>query len=64
MGIRKQVQSIAETALAIGALLAVALLVWSGIQYTITYGEDEKIKHAKTTAIYALIGLILMMASF
>ncbi len=63
-GVKERVKTIAETAIAFGALLAVAMLVWSGIQYTITYGEDEKIKHAKTTAVYALIGLILMMASF
>ncbi len=63
-GVKERVKTIAETAIAFGALLAVAMLVWSGIQYTITYGEDEKIKHAKTTAVYSLIGLILMMASF
>ena len=55
---------IAETAISFGALIAVAILVWSGIQYTLSYGEDEKIKHAKSTAINALIGLILLMASF
>jgi hypothetical protein len=34
------------------------------MRYTSSYGDDEKLKKAKTTGIYALIGLLLMMASF
>ena len=54
----------AEKAIAFGALLAVGALVWAGIQYTSSFGEDEKIKHAKSTGVYAVIGLVLLMASF
>ena len=63
-GVRGRIESIASVAISFWALLAVGALVWSGIQYTKAYGEDEKLKKAKTTAIYSIIGLILLMASF
>lgn len=40
------------------------MIVWSGIQYTKSFGEDESLKKAKNTGIYAVIGLLLLMASF
>lgn len=55
---------IVERAISLGAVFAVAFLVWAGIQYTTAYGDDEKIKHAKSTGIYATAGLILLMAAF
>jgi hypothetical protein len=62
--VQKRIQKIASVAISFGALLAVGAIVWAGIQYTKSYGEDEKLKKAKTTAIYALIGLVLLMGSF
>ncbi len=55
---------IANGAISFGALLAVWAIVWSGIQYTKAFGEDEKLKKAKTTWIYSLIWLILLLISF
>lgn len=63
-GVRDRVTLIAQSAITLGSVLAVAFLVWAGIQYTTAYGDDEKIKHAKQTGIYALVGLILLMAAF
>jgi hypothetical protein len=47
--------NIAKQVIAFGALFAIGALVFTGIQYTISYGDDEKVKKAKTTGIYALI---------
>ena len=47
-----------------GALFAIGAIVFSGIQYTTSYGEDEKVKKAKMTGIYALIGLFLLLLAF
>ncbi len=47
-----------------GALFAIGAIVFSGIQYTTSYGEDEKVKKAKMTGIYALIGLLLLLIAF
>lgn len=62
--VRQRVKEMASVAISFWALLAVGALVWSWIQYTKAYGEDEKLKKAKTTAIYSVIGLVLLMASF
>jgi hypothetical protein len=53
--IQKLVISVAKQVIAFGALFAIGALVFTGIQYTISYGDDEKVKKAKTTGIYALI---------
>lgn len=56
--------SISEKVIIFGALFAIGAIVFSGIQYTTSYGDDEKVKKAKTTGIYALIGLLLLLVSF
>ena len=39
-------------------------IVFSGVQYTTSYGDDEKIKKAKMTGIYAVTGLLLLLVAF
>jgi hypothetical protein len=56
--------NIAKQVIAFGALFAIGALVFTGIQYTISYGDDEKVKKAKTTGIYALIWLLLLLVAF
>ncbi len=63
-GIKDRIASVAKRVIQLGALLAVGALVFSGIQYTTAYGDDEKLKHAKSTGIYAAIGLLLLMGAF
>ncbi len=58
------VVTISETIIGFGALFAIGAVVFSWIQYTTSYGDDEKIKKAKTTGIYALIGLVLLLTAF
>ena len=38
--------------------------MFSGIRYTTSAGDDEKVKSAKNTAVYAIIGLILLLTAF
>lgn len=63
-GINALVQRVAKQAIGFGALFAIGFIVFAGIRYTTAYGDDEKIKHAKTTAIYAIIGLLILGLSF
>lgn len=63
-GTRERVWLVATGAISLWALLAVGAIVWAGIQYTKSFGDDEKLKKAKSTGIYAVIGLVLMMLSF
>lgn len=62
--VKDRIVDIAKKAIAFGALLAVGAIVWAGIQYTKSFGEDESLKKAKNTGIYAVIGLILLMSAF
>lgn len=61
---KDRIITIATAAISLGALLAVGALVWAGIQYTKSMGDDEKLKKAKSSIIFTLIGLILLMAAF
>jgi uncharacterized membrane protein YgdD (TMEM256/DUF423 family) len=56
--------NIAEKVIAFGALFAIGAIVFSGIQYTTSFGDDEKTKKAKMTGIYALTGLVLLLVAF
>jgi hypothetical protein len=38
--------------------------VFSGIRYTTSAGDDEKLKSAKNIATYAIIGLLLLLTAF
>lgn len=55
---------VAERAIQFGALFAVGMIVFAGIRYIVSAGDDEKLKGAKNTAITALIGLILLGIAF
>lgn len=61
---KKKIIDIANTAISFWALLAVGAIVWAGLQYTKSFWDDEKLKKAKTTGIFAVIGLIMLLVSF
>lgn len=54
----------AKRVIQFGALFAIGAIVFSGVQYTTSFGDDEKVKKAKTTGIYAVIGLLLLLVAF
>ncbi len=62
--IKEIVINFAEKTIAFGALFAIGAIVFSGIQYTISYGDDEKVKKAKSTGIYAIIWLVILLTAF
>lgn len=62
--IKKLIVTVWERVIAFGALFAIGAIVYSGVQYTTSYGDDEKIKKAKTTGVYALIGLAILLVAF
>jgi hypothetical protein len=63
-GVKKLIANIAEKVIQFGALFAIGAIVFSGIRYTLSTGDDEKIKSAKNTAIYAIIGLVLLLTAY
>lgn len=38
--------------------------MFSGVKYTTSYGDDEKVKKAKMTGVYAITGLLLLLTAF
>lgn len=46
-----------------GALFLV-LILWGGVQYMFAQGEDARIKKAKQTLINAVLGMIIVTASY
>lgn len=62
--IKDLVIKFAKVAIEFGALFAIGAIVFSGIQYTTSYGDDEKVKKAKSTGIYAIIWLFLLLTAF
>lgn len=45
-------------------LLAILALSWGGIQFLTSMGSDEKVKHAKHTIIYSLVGVLLSVVAY
>ena len=45
-------------------ILAILVVSWGGITFLTSMGNDEKVKHAKHTIIYALIGVLLSVVAY
>lgn len=50
--------------LAVAGAVAVAFIVWGGMQYILSQGESNKITQAKNTLLYSIVGLVIVMFSF
>jgi len=48
----------------IAAALCVAVIVWAGITYATAGGDEEKVERAKNRLIYAIIGVVLIIAAY
>lgn len=45
-------------------ILAVAALIWGGFLYLTSGGNENQIKQAKSVITYAIVGLVLALASY
>jgi len=57
------IKSALNTIIALAALVAVGILVYSGIQYILASGDDNKIEKATKGITYAIIGLVICFIS-
>ena len=62
--LQKRVKSMLETVYMWIGIIAVIVIVIGGIRYMTSTGEAEKIKGAKNTIMYAIIGLVVTLAAF
>jgi len=53
-----------QYAIGIAGLVAVVFIVIGGYQYITSQGNDEQSKKATQTLTYAVIGLLIVMASY
>lgn len=61
---KAKVISVVEKALGWAALFAILAMVVSGIIYTTSYWNDQKLTKAKNTAIFAGLGLFITLIAF
>ena len=62
--LRQLVLTIVKYFLGFLGLLAVIMIIYGGVTYVISAGNDEAIGNAKKIIMYALIGLIVILLSF
>lgn len=55
---------IIQVGIGLVGLLAACVIIYGGIQYTISLGDAGKAKTAKQTIFYGVIGMILAVMSF
>lgn len=48
---------------AVGAL-SVIMLIWGGIRYTTSAGDSNKVTAAKSTVLYAIVGLVVAILAY
>lgn len=58
------VRNIISAALAFSGLVALILIIYAGILYISSKGDQAKIDTAKKTLTYAIIGLVVIFLSF
>ncbi len=45
-------------------ILAVFMLIWGGMRYVLSGGDGGKVKDAKNTILYAIIGLVIAILGY
>ncbi len=50
--------------LALSAMLAMGAIVWGGITYILSLGDESKAEHAKTIIKYAVVGVVVILLSY
>ena len=58
------IKNIVNTMLFLVGVLSVIMIIYGGIQYVISVGDSGKVAKAKTTIIYAIVGLIVAILSY
>lgn len=58
------VNTVINVMLFIVGILCVIMIIYSGIRYVISRGQDTEVKNAKNTLLYAIVGLIIAMIAY
>ena len=55
------IRNITNLALSIAGGIAVLMIIWGAYQYFTAYGNEEKAQKGKTTLMWAIIGLVVII---
>ena len=58
------VGTVINVATGIVGFVAVVILIYGGVQYTLSAGDSAKVKRAKDTIMYGVIGLVIAILAF
>jgi cytochrome bd-type quinol oxidase subunit 2 len=58
------INTLMQFAFIIGGVAAMFVIILAGIQFITSQGDPEKAKKARSTIIYAVIGLVICVSSF
>ena len=56
--------SIVNTALFVIGAVAVLMLIYGGVRYTISGGDEKAITSAKNTILYAIVGIVIAVLAY
>ena len=62
--VKTLVPKVLNIVLLLAGVLAVFYLIWSGVQYITSGGNADRVKTARSGIINAIIGIVIIMASF
>jgi len=58
------IRKVANIAALIGLPIVVIMIIWAGFLFVSSQGSEEKLKTAKTTLFWAVIGALLVVGAF
>lgn len=58
------VTTVINTMLFIVGILAVVMIIYSGIRYTTAHGDKGQVESAKSTLMYAIVGLVVAIIAY
>ena len=58
------ITNIFNVVLGLAGALAVAFIVYAGIQYILSQGDASKVKQAKDTILFSIVGLLVVIFAF
>lgn len=63
-GLFSIIKTIVQVMLVVGGIVAVIMIIMGGIKFIISNGNQEKIKSARDTILYSVVGLVVTIVAF
>lgn len=63
-GVFGLIKTIINVLLIVGSVVAVIMIIVGGITYTTSAGDPAKVKKAKDTVLYSIVGLVVSILAF